>query len=1080
MRGFANLAHMWALSLLLTVPQADDSAFNPGPNPMLFRTPSLSRESIVFSFSGDLWSVAREGGRAVRLTSSPGTEQAPKFSPDGKWIAFSGQYDGNTDVYLMPANGGEPKRLTYHPGPDEVVGWTPDGGSVTFNSGRETATGIPRLYTVSVVTGSEKALPFPSGSFGSYSADGSKIAYVPSIQWQDAWKRYRGGQTFPIWIGNLGDSKVRELPRKNSNDKNPMWVGSDIYFVSDRKGPFGLYKYNTTDSSTIEVVPGKGFDIKSASAGPGGIIYEQLGSIRIYDFATKTSKRVEIELDGDFPEYRPQIKSLVPYLASGSISPSGARVAFEARGRIFTVPASKGNARELDSKDGVANRYVSWSPDGKTIAYFSDASGEYKLVLHDVATSNSRELEPGKAPAYYFSPVWSPDSKKIAYTDNRHNVWVLDVATGKNTLADTFVYEDPTRQVAPSWSPDSKWITWHRDLENHLNAIFVYNVEAGKLTQVTDGLSNARFPIFDRGGEYLYFVASTNTGPSAAWLDLSSFERINITSSVYAIALRKDVDDPLAPQSDEEGATPKPPKATPFNIDLDGIDQRIISLPMASRNYAGTVAGAPGSFFLIDVAPRATVTSPAATTLWKFDLSTRSGSPFAGQVSGADVTAKGDKMLLIQGPNWSIVSTMAPPQPGQGSLNLSELSAKIDPPKEWRQIFREAWRIQRDYFYAPNFHGINLKQMERRYEPFLAGIRSRADLNYLFEDMLGEICVGHMFIGGGDVPGTAFVPGGLLGADYTIEANRYRLARVYNGENWNPGLRAPLTQPGVNAVAGEYILEIDGKELTSKDNIHQRLEAKAGKQVRLKIGPNPSNTGARDVVVIPIANDTGLRHLAWREDNRRTVERLSGGRLGYVYIPDTNVGGWTNFNRFYYAQAKKDGMIIDERFNGGGQVDDYMVEQMIRPLTSAWTARYGKDFTSPAVGNFGPKVMIVDQYAGSGGDYFPWHFKRKKAGTVVGKRTWGGLVGILVFPSFVDGGSVTSPNVAFHTPEGEWQIENYGVDPDIEVELDPYLWRQGKDAQLEKAVAIAMEKLKTFNKPAVKKPAYPDKTKVGG
>ncbi len=437
-------------------------------------------------------------------------------------------------------------------------------------------------------------------------------------------------------------------------------------------------------------------------------------------------------------------------------------------------------------------------------------------------------------------------------------------------------------------------------------------------------------------------------------------------------------------------------------------------------------------------------------------------------------------MLLMQGPLWSIVSTMAPPQPGQGALNLSELSAKIDPAKEWRQIFHEAWRVQRDYFYDPNFHGIDLKQMERRYEPFLAGIRTRADLNYLFEDMLGELCIGHMFINGGDIPGADFVPGGLLGADYSIEANRYRLARVFNGENWNPGARAPLTQPGVSAVTGEYILAIDGKELTGKDNIHQRLEGKAGKQVKLRIGPNPSDTGSREVVVVPVANETGLRQLAWREDNRRKVEKLSGGRLGYVYIPDTNIGGWTNFTRFYYAQNNKDGMIIDERLNGGGQVDDYMVEQMIRPLTSAWTSRYGKDFTSPAVGNFGPKVMIVDQYAGSGGDYFPWHFKRKKVGPVVGKRTWGGLVGILVFPQFVDGGSVTSPNIAFHTPEGEWEVENHGVDPDVEVELDPYLWRQGRDAQLEKAVEVAMERLKTFKKPNVKKPAYKDNSKIGG
>ena len=1070
---------MLALTLLLTMPQADP-AFDAGANPLLMRGPTLSRDSIVFSFAGDLWKVARAGGRAIRLTSSPGLEQNPKFSPDGASIAFNGQYDGNTDVFVIPSKGGVPKRLTYHPGPDQVAGWSADGGSVLFASGMLSAMPIPRLFTVDKDGGNPRALPLPTGSAGSYSSDGAKLAYTPGIQWQDAWKRYRGGQTLPIWIANLSDSKVREIPRKNSNDKNPMWVGDKIYFISDRTGPFGLYCYNTSNNETTVAVPGRGFDLKSADDGPGGIVYEQLGSIGIYDFESKRANKVPIEIDGDFPEIRPQFKSLAGNLGSGSISPSGARVAFEARGRIYTVPASKGNAKELNSKDGVANRYVSWSPDGKTIAYFTDESGEYKLGLHDMATNKVRIIEPGQMPAYYFSPVWSPDSKKIAYTDNRHNIWMLDVATGKSTLVDTFIYEDPTRQVSPNWSKDSKWLTWHRDLENHLNAVFLYDVDKAKVTRVTDGLSNARFPTFDRGGDYLYFVASTNTGPSAAWLDLSSYDRVNITSSVYAIALRKNVSDPNQPESDEEGAAPPTPKETPFGIDLDGIDQRIVTLPIPARNYVGMIAGANGSFFYLDVAPLATITSQPLLTLYKFDLGPRKESVFARQVQGLDVTPKGDKLLLIQGPMWSIVPSAAPPQPGQGVLSLADLSAKIDPAKEWAQIYHEAWRVQRDYLYDPNFHGIDLKQMERRYQPFLAGIRSRDDLNYLFEDMLGELCIGHMFISGGDIPGMGGVPGGLLGADYTIESNRYRLAKVYNGEHWNPGMRAPLTQPGVSAVAGEYILEIDGKPLTGTDNIYQRLEARAGKQVRIKLGPNPSDTGSREVVVVPIPSEAGLRILAWREDNRRKVEQLSGGRLGYAHIPDTNIGGWTNFNRYYYAQIRRDGMIIDERFNGGGQVDDYMVEQMIRPLTSAWTARYGKDFTSPAVGNFGPKVMIVDQYAGSGGDYFPWHFKRKKAGTVVGKRTWGGLVGILVFPTFVDGGSVTAPNIAFYTPEGEWEVENYGVDPDIEVELDPYLWRQGRDAQLEKAVQVAMDKLKTFKPPVVKKPKYQDKSKIGG
>lgn len=1069
---------MWALTLLLAANIPDDPAFNAGDHPLLMRSPTVSKTQIVFQFAGDLWSVPREGGDAVRITNSPGVERSPFFSPDGQWIAFSGQYDGNTDVYVMPAKGGVPKRLTYHPSPDAVCGWTPDGKSVIFSSGMEMATDLPRLFTVPMTGGLPKALPFPSGYMGSLSPDGKQLAYVPGMQWQAAWKRYRGGQTFNIWVGDLADSKVTEIPRKNTNDKCPMWVGDKIFYLSDKTGPFGLYSFDTKTKSVSEVVKGSGFDIKDASAGPGAIVYEQLGSIRLYDLNSKTTKKVDIRINGDFPEVRPQFKSLAPYLSNGSISPSGNRVAFEARGHIFTVPAAKGDARDITSRDGVAERYPSWSPDGKTIAYLSDESGEYRLVLRDAGSDSETDLELGQSPGYYYALTWSPDSKRIAYTDNKHNLWVIETATGKNTLVDTATYEDPSRNVTPSWSPDGKWLTFHRDLDNHLNAIFIYDVEHAKLSQVTDGSSNAQFPVFDKGGDYLYFVASTNTGVSAAWLDLSSYNALNKTSAVYAIALRKDVADPNRPQSDEEGDDKEEGENKAFSIDLDGIGQRIVAMPMPMRNYVGLIPGSPGSFFALDVSPIATVVSQPQLMLWKYDLEDREPMPFARNVTGADVTPKGDKLLLIQGPVWSIVPTAMPPQPGQGVLDLDGLEAKINPLAEWKQMYREVWRIERDFLYAPNFHGIDLKTMAKRYEPFLDGIKTRDELNYLFEDMLGELCIGHMFISGGDSPSVDGVPGGLLGADYSIEANRYRLARVYDGENWNPGLMAPLTRPGVSAKAGEYILAIDGKDLTAKDDIYERLEATAGRQVKLRIGPNPSETGSREVVVVPIPSETGLRFKAWEEDNRRTVEKLSGGRLGYAHIPDTNVGGWTNFNRYYYAQIRKDGMIIDERFNHGGQVDDYMVENMSRPLMSMWTSRYGKDFASPASTNFGPKVMITNQFSGSGGDYFPWHFKKAKVGPVVGKRTWGGLVGILVFPTLIDGGSVTAPNIAFYNPNGTWDVENHGVDPDVEVELDPYLWRKGRDAQLEKAVEVAMEALKNQKLPVIKKPAYPDKSKL--
>jgi tricorn protease len=1060
--------------------------------PMLLRKPALSRTQIVFNYAGDLWSVSRDGGEAKQLTTGVGIETDPAFSPDGSLIAFTGEYDGNTDVYVMPAAGGVPKRLTYHPAPDFVAGWTPDGKRILFGSLRDGNSPTPRLYTIGKEGGQAELLPLPMAVAGSYDATGAHLAYVPTAQWEPEWKRYRGGQTTPIWIADLATSHVEKLPRQNSNDKNPMWVGGAIYFLSDRNGPVTLYAYDTATKKVRQVVKNDGLDIKSASAGPGGIVYEQFGALHLYDLATGATKPISVTLHADLPEVRPHYQNVADRIANAHISPNGARAVFEARGEILTVPAEKGSIRNLTNTTGVMERNPAWSPDGKWIAYFSDESGEYALHLHDQTSGGAvKKIALGSPPSFFYDPVWSPDSKKIAYTDKRLNFWYVDIASGTPVKIDTDTYLTPFRPQTPVWSSDSRWLTYSRQLKNHLGAIFVYNIDERKPHQITDGMSDALTPDFDRSGKYLYFTASTDDGPTSGWLDMSSINH-PVTRAVYLAVLRKDLPSPLAPESDEEKAadaakpeTPRPDAAKPADakpddkgagkvtIDLDGIDQRILALPIPPRNYDSLTAGKEGTFFLHE-GPAVSMNAGGSGSLGKFDLTTRKYTPFGSGVDNYWLSANGEKLLYSRGPQYAIVSTAAPITPGAGALNLSELEVYVDPRAEWKQMYNEVWRIERDFFYDPGLHGLNLPATQAKYAAYLDGMGSRDELNYLFGEMTGELTVGHMFISGGEVPEPKHVAVGLLGADYRVENGRYRFARIYNGENWNPGLRAPLTQPGVNVKAGEYLLAVNGRDVLPALEIYSYFEATAGKNVTLKVGPNPDGSGSREVVVVPTDNEYGLRNLAWIEDNRRKVDQLSGGRIAYVYLPNTGGAGYTNFNRYYFAQIGKEGAVIDERFNGGGLIADYIIDYMRRPLLGYFTQREGEDYRTPVGSIYGPKAMIINEYAGSGGDALPWMFRKAGIGPLVGKRTWGGLVGIFGFPPLMDGGSVTAPNTAFWNPNGAWDVENHGVDPDVEVEYDPELVRAGHDPQLERAVEVVLEALKKSPLPVHKRPAYPN------
>jgi tricorn protease len=1089
------------------------------PAPLLLRDPSISQTQVVFSFAGSLWIASREGGEARRLTTG-GREHNPRFSPDGSLIAFTGDYDGTRGVYVVPAAGGVPRRLTYHPADLAALGWTPDGKEILFSSERSSfAAGVVQLFTVPLAGGFATPVPLVRASEGSFSSDRSHIAYVPIIQWQRAWKRYRGGQTRLIWIAKLSDSSVEaKVPRDNSNDFDPMWVGDTVYFLSDRNGPVTLFAYDTRSHEVKQLVKNNGLDIKSASAGPDAIVYEQFGALHIFDPKSGQQHPLDIHLAADLAEVRPHFTKIEPRrIRSAAISPTGARAVFAARGEVFTVPAEKGDVRNLTRTTDVVERDPAWSPDGKSIAYFSDESGEWALHLRDQnGLGEVRKFDLGNPPTFYYSPVWSPDSEKIAYTDKRLNVWYIDLEKKTPVHIDIDTYAGPYNALSPAWSPDSRWIAYTKQLRNYLHAVFAYSLEQGKSYQLTDGMSDARYAAFDKEGKYLYFTASTNMALSTGWLDMTSLQH-PVTRSVYVMVLKKDEGSPLAPESDEEKAKEqektekdkqadagqnkekdkaeakdqgkesekaKEEKPVKVEIDMENISQRILALPIPARNYYQLLAGKTGVLYLVEGPPVDPIDfddGPPTAKVHKFDLKTRKTDQILDGVTGFDLSFSGEKMLYAKQDQWTIGPSEkpsdGPPKPGGGGpLKLDEMEAYVDPRAEWKHMYYQVWRDERDFLYDPGLHGLNLEAIRKKYEPYLANMSSRDDLNYLFEEMLGEITIGHMFVGGGDVPEPKRVKTGLLGADYSVENGRYRFARIYNGENWNPKLRAPLTQPGVNVKSGDYLMEVNGREVRPPNDVYSYFEETAGKQVVLKVGPNADGSGSRDVTVVPVDDEGALRNYAWIEDNRRKVDEMTGGRVAYVYLPDTYSGGYDNFNRYYFAQVGKNAAIIDERYNGGGAIADYVIDYLRRPLLGHFNMREGRDITTPIEAIFGPKVMIINEMAGSGGDAMPWMFRRAKVGTLVGKRTWGGLVGHYTNPAdLLDGGFTGTPDLAFYNPDGQWDVENHGVPPDVEVEYDPQAVRDGHDPQLEKAVQVVIEQLQK-NPPAGEShhPPYPN------
>jgi tricorn protease len=1074
----------------------------------LLRTPTVSASQIAFAYANNIWSVPRAGGSARRLTSFQGQTGNPHFSPDGNWIAFSGEYAGNLDVYVVPAEGGEPRRLTWHPGADVVQGWTPDGKSILFVSARASWAPIaaPRFWTVPLDGGVETPLPLPRAYQGKLSADGARVAYRMNNSWDEERRNYRGGQNRPIWIVDLKSYDLVSPPWTDSKDVDPVWLDNAVYFISDRDGVANVWAYETNTRKLSQLTKFTDFDVKALDAGGGALVFEQAGYVHELDPASGKEHVVNINAAGDFPWMMPNWKDVTNRISNMALSPTGKRAVVEARGEIFTIPADKGDIRNLTNSSSSAERNPAWSPDGKYISYFSDKSGEYRLYLEaQDGLTPAREIAL-QNPTHYYTASWSPDSKKLLFSDTNLKVWVLDVATGQAKVVGNDPWMDPNRTLNPVWSPDSKWVAYASRLRSLYHAIFLSNVETGETKQITDGLADAVWPVWDASGKYLWFLASTDFGLRSQWLDMTSYDHEE-NFGLYLAVLKKTEASPLLPESDEdkgvgtgrrapapgscdasEGApgetgTPSPAASpTPrgprppvtVQIDFDGLQQRIISIPgVRERQYSELRAGPEGTVFYLEAAR-----NQPGNELARYRLCERKAATFASGVATYEVSADGRKLLYRTAnapaggppapgtpppvPSLFLVDTdRTPPQAGQGKLNVA-LRMYLDPRQEFKQIFNEGWRNERDYLYVPNMHGADWPKMREMYGQLLPYVNHRADLNYLLDMMGAEIAIGHSYVRGGDMPEVPAAQGGLLGADFAIENGRYRVTRIYDNESWNPDLRAPLAAPGANVAVGDYILAINGVELKAPDNIYRLLDGTANRQTALTVSSTPSLAGARNVTVLPVSNEQGLRTRAWVESNRRLVEKLSGGQLAYVYLPNTGQPGYSSFNRYYFSQQDKKGVVVDERYNGGGSAADYIIDVLGRDFDGYFNNVAGDryPFTSPAAGIWGPKVMIINEMAGSGGDLMPYMFKRRKLGLLVGKRTWGGLVHTADSPTFVDGGGMIAPRGGFFSRDNKWAVENEGVGPDVDVENWPKDVIAGHDPQLERAVSEALRLLR--------------------
>ena len=1071
------------LALLITPFQASSST-------LMLTRPAVSRTHIAFGYANDLWVANLDGSYPRRLTTAAGSEEAPYFSPDGKYIAFSGNYDGNTDVYLVPVEGGIPRRLTYHPYGDLVKGFSPDGKEVIFTSNRSAATqGRVRLYSVSTEGGYPEPLVLPYANKFTISPDGNHIAYTPWEEVYRQWKHYRGGTHTEIWIFSKKTREVVKVPQPEGrcNDTDPFWIGDVIFFLSDRNGEFNLFSYHVPSRKIRPLTTHRDFPILHLNAGAGNLVYERAGRIFHFDRATGESKPIPVSIATDLREVRERFAGDPRFIRSGDISPSGARVVFGYRGEVVTVPSEKGDMRNITQTVAEHDRFPAWSPDGKSIAYFSDPGGEYRLIIAPQDSRGQTKTFPLEGAGFYSGISWAPDSQKLCFTDNSRALFWLDIRTGEITRITREPHYTPGTysSALPRWSHDSNWITYHRNNTAEMSQAYVYSVKTRKSRLLTDGLSDVSEPVFDPGGEYIYFLVSTDAGPVKHWFDQSNADK-RMTSTVYLATLQKETRSPLAKESDEEegektdtvpgkkgGDLGTESKEKPeLRIDFQDFERRIIALPIPPARISNLQVGKPGEIYYLEYDP-----SQRSSVLHRYDLGKRQKESLGEGILSYKLSGDHQKILLQYRQEWAVVSA-GKITPGSGRLAVDKISVRVDPRAEWAQIFHEAWRVNRDYFYDPGMQGADWQAMYEKYDPFVDHLSCRADLNRLIRWMCSELAVGHHRGGGGDFIDTArTIPGGLLGADYEIVDNRYRFRKVYGGLNWNQDLRSPLAEPGVNVRAGEFLLAVNGRSLEYPDNIFRHFENTAGKIVELTIGSDVRGTSTRKVKVVPIGQEFSLRNRDWVEKNLAYVTEKTNGRVAYVYVPNTAGMGHTYFKRYFYPQSDREAIIVDERFNGGGSIADYYVDMLKKTYNCSFAYRYGKDGHYPTSAIFGPKVLLINEMAGSGGDLFPWMWRQAGLGKIIGTRTWGGLVGVLGFPVLMDGGMFTAPNVGFYTEESGFAVENEGVPPDIEVEQVPRLVIEGKDPQLDRAIAEILKDLEKNPQRQPKRPPFPVRVK---